>query len=87
MSIEVKILKSEKDELELELDNVTIAEILREYLNEDSSVSLAVWRREHPTKNPVLLVKAKNPKKAVKDAVSAITKDLDKAAADFKALK
>lgn len=85
--MEIKVLKSEKEEIEVEVDSVTVVEILRNYLNNDSSVSLAVWRREHPTKNPVLLVKSKNPKKAIKDAISAVTKDLDKAAADFKALK
>jgi DNA-directed RNA polymerase subunit L len=87
--MEIKVLKSSKNEIEVELDSVTIAEILRVYLNKDSSVSVAVWRREHPTKNPVLLVKTKgkSAKKAVDDAVSTITKDLDKAASEFKALK
>lgn len=85
--MEIKVLKSEKDEMELEVNSVTIVEILRSYLNKDSNVSLAVWKREHPTKNPVLLVKAKNPKKAVKDAVDTITKDLDNVSKDFKALK
>jgi DNA-directed RNA polymerase subunit L len=87
--MEIKVLKSSKNEIEVELDSVTIAEILRVYLNKDSSVSVAVWRREHPTKNPILLVKTKgkSAKKAVDDAVSTITKDLDKAASEFKALK
>jgi len=85
--MEIKVLKSEKDEMEVELESITLSEILRVYLNKDPNVSVAVWRREHPTKNPVLLVKAKNPKKAINDAVSAITKELDKAAAEFKALK
>ena len=85
--MEVKILEDKKDEALIEIDSLTIAEILRVYLNNDSSVDVAVWNREHPTKNPVLLVKAKNPKKAVKDAVTAITKDLDSAVAEFKKLK
>ena len=87
--MEIKILKSSKDELEAELDSITIAEILRVYLNKDSGVSLAVWKREHPTKNPIILVrtKGKTAKKAVDDAVSAIVKDLDKLEADFKKLK
>ncbi|MBD3247226.1 hypothetical protein GF378_01245 [Candidatus Pacearchaeota archaeon] len=85
--MDVKVIKSEKGEAEIEVGSVTIAEVLRVYLNKDSSVDLAVWKREHPTKNPVLLVKAKKPKKAVKDAVDAITKDLDKASKEFKDLK
>ncbi len=85
----VNVLKSDKEEIELELDNLTLAEILRVYLNKDSAVSFAAWKRDHPSKNPKLLVKTKGkaPKKAVSDAVSAINKDLDKTLADFKKLK
>ena len=87
--MEINILESSKDEIKLELENLTIAEILRVYLNKDDSVSFAAWRREHPTKNPVLLVrtKGKTAKKAINDAVSKITKDLDKIEGDFKKLK
>ncbi len=87
--MELTILKSSKEEIELEIENLTIAEILRVYLNKDASVTFAAWRREHPTKRPVLLVKTKGKtaKKAIDDAVSAITKDLDKLEADFKKIK
>ncbi|MCA9485982.1 MAG: hypothetical protein KC506_04010, partial [Nanoarchaeota archaeon] len=59
------------------VDNLTVAEILRVYLNQ-GNVDLAVWRREHPTKPALMKVKSKNVKKDVSDAVSAIKKDLDK---------
>ena len=87
--MEINVLKSSKDELELELGDITIAEILRVYLNKDSSVSFAAWRREHPTKNPKLLVKTKGKtaKKAVSDAVLGITKKLDRIEIDFKKMK
>ncbi len=87
--MEVKVLESSKDEIKVEIDSLTIVEILRVYLNKDSSVVLAVWKREHPTKNPVLTVKTKGKtaKKVIDDAVSTITKELDKVAADFKKLK
>ena len=87
--MEIKILKSEKEEIELELENLTIAEILRVYLNKDSAVTFAAWKREHPTKKPILLVKTKGKtaKKAIDDAVSAITKDLDKVESEFKKMK
>lgn len=87
--MDISILRSSKEEIEIEVDNLTIVEILRVYLNKDSSVSFAAWKREHPTKNPKLLVKTKGKtaKKAVADAVNAITKDLDKLEADFKKLK
>lgn len=87
--MEIKVLSNSKDEIQVEIDSVTIVEILRVYLNKDSSVSLAVWKREHPTKNPMILVrtKGKTAKKAMDDAVSAIVKDLDKLETDFKKLK
>lgn len=85
--MELKILQQDKDSMEIEIDSLTLAEILRVYLNKNSDVSFAAWKREHPTKSPVLSVKAKNPKKVVKDAVSAIVKDLDKVEKDFAKLK
>ncbi len=85
--MELQLLKQEKDSLEIQLDNLTLAEILRVYLNKDSDVKFAAWKREHPTKNPILAVKGKNPKKAIKDAVSAIVKDLDRIEKDFSKLK
>ena len=87
--MEINILKSAKDEIEVELESLTIAEILRVYLNKDSSVTFTAWKREHPTRKPVLLVKTKGKtaKKAISDAVNSITKDLDKLESDFKKLK
>lgn len=87
--MEMKILKSEKEEIELELESLTIAEILRVYLNKDSGVTFAAWKREHPTKKPILLVKTKGKtaRKAIDDAVSEIAKDLDKVEAEFKKMK
>lgn len=87
--MELNILKNTKDEMEVELGNLTITEILKVYLNKDSSVTFAAWKREHPTKNPVLLVKTKgkSPKKALSDAVGLITKELDSFENDFKKLK
>ena len=87
--MEMKVLNSSKDEIQAEIDSITIAEILRVYLNQDSNVSLAVWKREHPTKNPIILVRTngKTAKKALDDAVSAITKDLNNLEFEFKKLK
>lgn len=83
--MEINVLKSGKDEIEFEIESLTLAEILRVYLNKDSSVTFAAWKREHPTKKPVMSVKTKGKtaKKALDDAVSAITKDLNKLEKDF----
>lgn len=87
--MEMNILKASKDEIEFELENVTLTEILRVYLNKDDAVSFVAWKKEHYIKKPILLVKTKGKtaKKAVNDAVDAITKDLDKLEDNFKKLK
>jgi len=87
--MEINIIKSSKDELEFETDNLTIAEILRVYLNKDSAVNFVAWKQEHPTEKikMSLKTKGKTTKKAVDDAVNSITKELDKILTDFKKLK
>jgi len=87
--MEIKILEDTKDELKVGINNLTIAEILRVYLNEDSSVKFAAWRREHPSKPAILLIKTngKSAKKALQDAISRIEKDVSKTLAEFKTSK
>ena len=87
--MELKFFKKEKEEIEVQFDNLTIVELLRVYLNKDSAVDVAVWKREHPSEAPILLVrtKGKAAKKAIDDAVKAIVKDLDNVAGDFSKLK
>ena len=60
--MDVKIITDEKSTLDIEIDNLTIAELLRVYLNKESGVKLAAWKREHPLKNPVLHIEADNAK-------------------------
>ena len=84
--MEVKVLKNEKDNLVIEMNNPTLAELLRVYLNKDDSVQFAAWKREHPEK-PVILeikTKGKTAKKALDDAVSDIEKEATKYAEEFK---
>ena len=71
--------------MEVQVDSLTIVELLRVYLNKDSSVSFAAWKRKHPSENPILKVKSKGKtaKKAIDDAVKAVVKDLDKVLVDF----
>lgn len=87
--MEVKILNNTKEEILIEVDNLTLIELLRVYLNKDSGVIFAAWKREHYTKNPILKVKTKGKtaKKAVNDAITQVTKELDKLEVDFKKLK
>lgn len=87
--MEVKILKQDKNEIEVESDSVTLVEILRVYLNKNSAVTFAAWNREHFTKKPVLKVKTsgKDAKSIVEAAIKAVVSDLDKVETEFKALK
>jgi DNA-directed RNA polymerase subunit L len=87
--MQINYLKDEKNEAEIELDNLTIAEILRTYLSQDSAVEFVAWRREHPFKNIVLKVKTsgKTVKKAIADASEKIEKEADKLVSEFKKAK
>lgn len=87
--MDLEIIKDSKDEIEVRIASLTLVEILRVYLNKDSAVTFAAWKREHPTEAPILAVKTKGKtaKKAINDAVSAITKDLDKSLKEFEKLK
>ncbi len=84
--MEIKVVKEDKNELVLEMDNQTVAEILRVYLNEDDAVEMAVWKREHPGKPVVFEIKTKGKtaKKALEDAASAVEKESGKIFDDFK---
>ena len=84
--MEIKILKDEKNTLDIELNSLTIAEVLRVYLNKEGA-KLAAWKRDHPTKNPVLHIEADNPKKILKAAIATLEKEIDKTVDEFKKLK
>jgi len=85
--MEVKILKQEKDRLEIEIDNLTVAELVRKELGYDEKVEIAAWKRDHPTKNPVLIVKVKEgtAKKALLDSLAKVQKTNDDILDKFKA--
>ena len=87
--MELKILKDEKNELEVQIDNQTIAEIVRVYLNSDDSVKFAAWRKEHYSRPLILKIisDGKTAKKALSDAITKIQKDLDKYSDEFKKAK
>lgn len=75
----IEILKHEKNSVELNIDSLTVAEVLRAYLNKEG-IEFAAWRREHPSKPVLFKIESsgKTAKKAVSDAVGAIKKDCDK---------
>jgi DNA-directed RNA polymerase subunit L len=77
--MDIELLKQEKNDIEIKIDNITIAEILRVYLNKQG-IEFAAWRRDHPSKPVIMKImsSSKTVKKEVSDAAAAIKKDLDK---------
>lgn len=84
--MELKIIKEDKNELQISIDNLTVAELVRVYLNEDESVKLGAWRKEHYSKPIILKIvtEGKTPKKALQDAIAKAKKDLEKYSEEFK---
>lgn len=75
--MQIEIVKQDKGSVEVSLDNMTVAEVLRVYLAEQGADFVA-WRREHPSKPALFkLVSEKGVGKAVSAAVAAITKECE----------
>ena len=55
--MELVVLKNPKEEIEVELENLTLVELLRVYLNKDSGVSFDSWKRDYPSEKSILKVK------------------------------
>ncbi len=87
--MEIKIIKDDKNELEFQIDNQTIAELVRFYLNQDDAVELGAWKKEHYSKPLVMKIesKGKTAKKALQDAIAKAQKDLKKYFEEFKKAK
>jgi len=87
--MEIEIIKDEKNELEVQLNNQTVAELIRIYLNQDDSVKLGVWKSEHYSKPFILRVETegKTAKKALQDAISKAQKELKKYSDEFSKAK
>jgi DNA-directed RNA polymerase subunit L len=88
--MDFKVLIDEKEELKVQIGNITSVEILRVYLNHDDKVTFAVWKLEHPSKKtPILHIKTKGKtaRKALSDAIAKIEKDTEKIVEEFKKAK
>ncbi|MBI4018831.1 MAG: hypothetical protein HY364_01090 [Candidatus Aenigmarchaeota archaeon] len=73
--MKVTVLEEEKEKLKIELDDLTFANLLNENLWKQK-VDFAACNLSHPyLANPVITVKAKNPKKAVLDAAEQALTD------------
>jgi DNA-directed RNA polymerase subunit L len=84
--MEIKIVKEEKNTLDIELSSLTIAELLRAYMVNEG-VDVVAWKRDNPNTNPVLHIEGATPKKALSSAIAKIEKEVDSAVSEFKKLK
>lgn len=84
--MDFKIIKDEKDTLDIEIGNITIVELLRVYLNKNGA-KMAVWKRDHPLKNPILHLTADKPREVLKKAIEEIDKEIDDAVSEVKKIK
>lgn len=82
----INVIEKTKDKLEVEIDSLTLAELLRGELWKDDKITVSAWKREHPSKNPVLVVQTKgeSPKKAISDCIDRIQKINDSILSEFK---
>ena len=84
--MDIEVIKEEKNEIDIRIDNTTIAEVLRVYLYEHGA-EFAAWKREHPSKPAIMKIKAgagKGAKKCISDAVAAIKRDANALASAVK---
>ncbi|MDO8517094.1 MAG: hypothetical protein Q7S33_03120 [Nanoarchaeota archaeon] len=84
--MDIKIVKDEKKELDVQVNSLTLVELLRVYLNKEGA-DVAAWKREHPTKSPILHIEADNPKKLLQKAITSAQKELDSILEETKKLK
>lgn len=86
--MDFEILKESKEELEIKIENVTLAELLRVYLNNDEKVKFVAWKRQNHQEPAILRIETsgQDPKKAIKNAIKEVTKELEKIEKDFSKL-
>jgi DNA-directed RNA polymerase subunit L len=85
MRDDMKIIKDEKNELEIEItgESHSLCNALRTILMEDKNVESAAYVIDHPIiGEPKLYIKAKNPRQSLKKAA----KTLQKRSGEFKKL-
>ena len=83
--MEINIIKSEKDYLEVEIkgEDIGLPNMLKELLLDDGKVEFAAYRMDHPqAASPVLMIRTSDgsPMAALKSAV----RKLKKQATDFR---
>ena len=77
VSMKLEVLENEKETIKIEIhDNQTLVNLINENLWQQK-VDMAAYKVDHPyLSKPILIVKAKNPKKALLDATEQVIEDV-----------
>ena len=76
--MDVKILEENDDLLKVEVDNLTLVNLLNEKIWKQRGVDFAAYKIDHPyLSKPVITVRSKNPKKTLIDAADKIVEDVE----------
>lgn len=74
--MKVNVVENDKGKLKLEVGDLTLVNLLNEVIWQKNP-KLSAYAKEHPyLSDPVLLVKATDPKKTVISAANQIVKDI-----------
>jgi len=74
----IEIIKQEKEHIEFKTDNITIAELIRKEIRKNDSVVFAGWKREHPLKPLVFVLKTKgDASKILHSTIESLKKEND----------
>jgi DNA-directed RNA polymerase subunit L len=74
--MKVNVLENNKDKLKIEVETVTLANLLNEGIWKQK-VDYSAYNVDHPyLSKPVIVIKGGNPKKALFDAADQILKDV-----------
>ena len=78
LSMELRILEEKDDLLKVEVDDVTLVNLLNERIWKQRGIEFSAYKIEHPyLSKPVITVRSKNPKKALIDAADQIIDEVD----------
>ena len=76
--MELRILEEKDDLLKVEVDDVTLVNLLNERIWKQRGIEFSAYKIEHPyLSKPVITVRSKNPKKALIDAADQIIDEVD----------
>ncbi len=84
--MKINVLENEDEKLKVEIDtNLTLVNLLNDNIWQQK-VDASAYKKDHPyLSKPVLLVRAKNPKKAILDATDQIIADIKEFRKHFQA--